>query len=716
MRYLFLLRGSAGCGKSTFIKENNLEAYTISPDEIRTLLQTPTLNQQGKFEITMKNDSKVWNMIREIMESKMERGETIIVDATHYRKALLTQYKKLIHDYRYRAFIVDFTDIPLQETLKRNAGRDEYKRVPEDVIRKMYACFEADDEPNSKFTIITREKFIEMLHADMSIDFDKYKKVYIIGDIHGCFEPVKEFFSTHDISNPENIYIFCGDYIDRGIQNKETVEFLLNAATKYNNVLLLEGNHEKWLKLYADNKEEQIRSKEFINNTLPEIQKISKKDLRRFYYKLIQMAYFRFHGKTIFVSHGGIPIKPNIFVSTEQLIKGTGRYEDIDILYDNWIKNTKDTILVHGHRNNELIPAEVNDRIYNLCSNIENGGNLRILEIDGSNVNKEPIFNTIEIKNTLYKVKQKDINNTIPEANNNDETLPEDHNETFILELNRSSLIRRKDCGNGITGYNFTRTAFYNKKWNNLTTKARGLFVKDNKVVARSYDKFFNIGEMPETEMKELAKMAFPVTAYKKENGFLGIISAAGVFSKSTNDSPHVDMIKKVAEDKIAAIQEYAKEHNCSLVFECVCKEDPHIIRYYNEHLYLLDIIDNEFEFKKKPFQELQKVAEELKLEHKQLIKTLNNWTELKNFINNCNVIFEGFVLEDSNGFMVKLKSPYYKFWKQMRKIKELITAGKLETVSYTSENEVHVIKLMKHLPDLQNYNITQIQEMYYQR
>ena len=51
-----------------------------------------------------------------------------------------------------------------------------------------------------------------------------------------------------------------------------------------------------------------------------------------------------------------------------------------------------------------------------------------------------------------------------------------------------------------------------------------------------------------------------------------------------------------------------------------------------------------------------------------------------------------------------------------MRKIKDLIAAGRLEKISYVSEEEVRVIKFMKHLSDLQNYNITQIQEMYYQR
>ena len=45
-------------------------------------------------------------------------------------------------------------------------------------------------------------------------------------------------------------------------------------------------------------------------------------------------------------------------------------------------------------------------------------------------------------------------------------------------------------------------------------------------MVARAYDKFFQIGEREETKPIRLWNtLQFPVTAYVKENGFLGIIS-----------------------------------------------------------------------------------------------------------------------------------------------------------------------------------------------
>lgn len=34
MRKLVVLRGIAGCGKSTFVKEHHLENYTLCPDEL----------------------------------------------------------------------------------------------------------------------------------------------------------------------------------------------------------------------------------------------------------------------------------------------------------------------------------------------------------------------------------------------------------------------------------------------------------------------------------------------------------------------------------------------------------------------------------------------------------------------------------------------------------------------------------------------------------
>ena len=37
MRILLVMRGIPGCGKSTWIKEHELEAYTLSPDNIGSI-------------------------------------------------------------------------------------------------------------------------------------------------------------------------------------------------------------------------------------------------------------------------------------------------------------------------------------------------------------------------------------------------------------------------------------------------------------------------------------------------------------------------------------------------------------------------------------------------------------------------------------------------------------------------------------------------------
>lgn len=46
------------------------------------------------------------------------------------------------------------------------------------------------------------------------------------------------------------------------------------------------------------------------------------------------------------------------------------------------------------------------------------------------------------------------------------------------------------------------------------------------KVVARAYEKFFSVNEREETKFDTLQRtLKFPVAAYVKENGFLGIVS-----------------------------------------------------------------------------------------------------------------------------------------------------------------------------------------------
>ena len=177
MRTIFLLRGTPASGKSTWVEQNKLQQYTLSADNIRLMYQSPVLNNNGDLVITQQNDGKVWQFLFEMLEDRMRRGEFEIVDATHYKSELLNRYKTLISKYRYRTFVVDFTNIPLETLLQRNSQRDAFKRVPEEVIRKMNAVFEQDTEVSNRFNVITPEEAINKLYEPLIYDYNHYEKV-----------------------------------------------------------------------------------------------------------------------------------------------------------------------------------------------------------------------------------------------------------------------------------------------------------------------------------------------------------------------------------------------------------------------------------------------------------------------------------------------------------------------------------------------------------
>ena len=280
MRSLVILRGSPASGKSTWIKKMNLENYTLSADSIRLLVESPILVPEKQYRvISQKNDTYVWTLLFELLEKRMSRGEFIIIDATHSRSSDFSRYNKLCERYRYRKYYVDFSDVSIEECKRRNALREEYKRVPDSVIDKMYSRLKTQQK-TSGWVEINKDNFWNEIGLKL-FDMNMYERVNIFGDIHGCYNPLKEYFDEFPF-NTKEMYIFCGDYLDRGLQNKETLEFLMSLSAN-KNVLFLEGNHEKWLNYYSLDECENIKSKIFLNKTMLEILDLDKKDIRAFY-------------------------------------------------------------------------------------------------------------------------------------------------------------------------------------------------------------------------------------------------------------------------------------------------------------------------------------------------------------------------------------------------------------------------------------------------
>lgn len=155
-----------------------------------------------------------------------------------------------------------------------------------------------------------------------------------------------------------------------------------------------------------------------------------------------------------------------------------------------------------------------------------------------------------------------------------------------------SEYIRVKDLGNDIVSLNFTRDAFQDGIWNNETIKARGLFINKvtRDIVARSYNKFFQYDETPETKEYVDNHLVYPLYISKKFNGFLGILSVYNneffIATKSTNEGEYCGYFKAILDKTIFSDTEEKnklfntlKEYNCSAVFEVMdMVNDQHIV------------------------------------------------------------------------------------------------------------------------------------------
>ena len=71
------------------------------------------------------------------------------------------------------------------------------------------------------------------------------EKVFIVGDVHGCLDMLKELIDKIKWDPSKDRLIFIGDYIDRGENAKSVIDFILELKDSSSFVQCLLGNHEK---------------------------------------------------------------------------------------------------------------------------------------------------------------------------------------------------------------------------------------------------------------------------------------------------------------------------------------------------------------------------------------------------------------------------------------------------------------------------------------
>ena len=707
------MRGAPGCGKSSFLRSIGAENYTLGSDQIRNVLSGAILTPSGDMAINSLND-KTWNIFHQLIDERMARGETLFLDATHVNPRDIGAYEKSAEKHLYEAAVVDFSAVPLDVCLRQNKLRPEEQRVPEVAVAAMHQ--KSANGPRPRFVREWLEwrpdgshgRALEQWLSIPMHDLSSYDNVHHIGDLQGCITDLTTGSAPLAKMNPNDFYIFVGDVCDRGPENDKALRWVLDHHGQPN-MAVLYGNHEVHLHRWATGQE--AVSHEFEDNTLPQLVAagITQEEVLKFVKSTKDVLTYQHRGRNVIVTHAGLPCFPRRLpmMSSKQMYSGTGFYQDpIDAQF---AQSNSPWIQFHGHRNHAQLPIAAETNSFNLEGRVEFGGEFRIATLTPHGVETLGVRNTRVrggVTEEVDEVEKPDsITVTVQRPKSSPRPAPVAKPAVQIMAtpaelatLRGHKMIREKVSASKphISAFNFTRDAFYTQTWDEANVTARGLFINNEtgEIVARSFDKFFNIGERPNTSPEEIKdKMRYPVTAYVKENGFLGILGYDSkadelVFaSKSSVDGDFAGyfkdiMTKQVSPQKLAGIKNYLREKGKSMVFEVIDPvRDPHIIEYDKESVVLLGAIDRSMKFHAEPLEELQAVGRNFGLQVKEKGLVIHNaaqfigWhaaTQHMEYKHHGKDI-EGFVLEDKDGFQTKLKLPFYSHWKKMRAISDMV-------------------------------------------
>jgi diadenosine tetraphosphatase ApaH/serine/threonine PP2A family protein phosphatase len=223
-------------------------------------------------------------------------------------------------------------------------------------------------------------------------------RIYAVGDIHGRLDLLNQLLdrtNTDVASRPteSSVYVFLGDYIDRGSSSRETVDRLIEHGAT-NESVFLKGNHElialkclsdrglfdQWMRLGG---RETLISYGVVPEALANGKQIAA--LQAAFHDALPQAHFRFFRDLqnsfargdFFFAHAGV--KPNVELKHQ-------KERDLLWIRGEFLSSQFDfgKIIVHGHTPTSEIEVEPN-RI-----NIDTGafatGRLTCLVIEGESL------------------------------------------------------------------------------------------------------------------------------------------------------------------------------------------------------------------------------------------------------------------------------------------------------------------------------------------
>lgn len=610
MPQLIMLVGCPGAGKTTYCMTHYNDYVRISQDE----------QGLGGHKI--------------LFQSALAEGRDIVVDRQNHIKLQRQQYLSAAKAQGYRTKIIWFkVDRDLCE--KRVLDRDSHPSIDHTSdVHGIVKAYELNLDKPSKHEADELEEIDVPFYATIQDLSHLEGRIGVFGDLHGVWNETYLAIEKLKLDH----YVFLGDLNDRGPDLLKILAFVRS----HPNVYVLEGNHENKLKRWLRGNKVTISHGLHISITqLEHLTTEQKMELYRWMQSLptiiqLPLGYIGVHAgfdltkpltqqkyaTCIWVRHHGKkfddPSKPHWF-EIEQ--------------HSDFKKRT----ILFGHTVLDQIYVAPNIRA--LDGGAVYGKELRVCVID-THTSTEEIHSFPCVK---YYDK------TSAKAND------------FFAK--REALVEQgylsRSEKEGLVLYNYTERCTFERAWNKLTLRSRGTIYNKatGELVAKTFDKFFNLNELDATSFDNLPH-DLPYQVFEKKDGSLGILyRSQDKWYVATRGSFYSEQAQRAT----GMLQKYDMSRiptNVSLSFEIIYPENRIVVPYGNrEELVVLAAFDNdtgeELSWKK-----TCKLAQQAGFS----VAETHNYTldQLVEMAKSLPSTQEGWVVRFDNGLRVKIKGAEY--------------------------------------------------------
>ncbi len=193
------------------------------------------------------------------------------------------------------------------------------------------------------------------------------KRLFAIGDIHGCFDSLKELVENKIQLQKVDKLVLLGDYIDRGDKSKEVLDFIIDLQDTEFDVVPLMGNHEAML---LDAYENEKNISKWIQNggneTLKSFEINSANDIEPKYIRFFKsLKYYYAFENYLFVHAGFNDDALNPFTDYYSMLWKCNKTYTNPLLSDKTV--------VHGHNPVNVTKCEERDLSKHRVINIDTG-------------------------------------------------------------------------------------------------------------------------------------------------------------------------------------------------------------------------------------------------------------------------------------------------------------------------------------------------------